>query len=686
MKDETQNDDGVESKSKEDAAAKETATERPVNGLAGLKHWTYDLRSGLMVAMVSLPFSMGIAITSGAPPIAGVVSAIIAGFLVPFLGGSFVTISGPAAGLAPALFSGMIALATAEIGKEVAAGKTTQELLEIGFPLLLVAISIAGVLQVVLARFKVARLSAIFPAAAIEGMLAAIGLIIMVKQLPLLFGVDFEAHEFWGMILEVPEHFHEIYLPALITGVCCTVSLFVLSELPFKFLKVLPPPVWVFIMGSIVFQLIFQIPNEQFTHKQRAANDLMTRQLTTEHREMVTRLNGELEADLSTQELTTEERVAIKSLHEQLKLELANSELSEEQLAAIGQLKTELTSEQIEAYQKLPHLGYCINIPDNPLGDGIQLPDYRRVFRNPRLWFVIAYVVIVLLMIDATESLATIVAVDKLDPFKRRSNPDDTLQAMGACNFASSILGGLTIIPGIVKSTTNIIGGGRTLWANFFNAVMLLMFMLLARPLINHVPLAVLASILIFVGWKLCGPKVWKHTASIGIEQLAVFLVTLIVTVSTDLLIGIFVGVLMKLLMDLSLIGLASRVSRVDNGNCESRRSLFERFFSVFQNPATQAGLQEDGTYQIFFERPLHCFNLFHVIRELQEVPKDSNRLRLNFSSTANVIDHTAAEAVLHYLDELKREGKEIELIGWDDFVALSDHQAAIRLRLVETQ
>ena len=74
-------------------------TEKPRNGLAGLKHWPYDLRSGFTVAMISLPFSMGIAMTSGAPPICGIVSAIIAGFLLPFLGGSYVTISGPAAGL-----------------------------------------------------------------------------------------------------------------------------------------------------------------------------------------------------------------------------------------------------------------------------------------------------------------------------------------------------------------------------------------------------------------------------------------------------------------------------------------------------------------------------------------------------------------------------------------------------------
>ena len=75
--------------------------EKPSNGLAGLKHWRYDMVAGLMVSLTSLPLSLGIAVASGAPPIAGLISSIIAGLILPFLGGSFVTISGPAAGLRP---------------------------------------------------------------------------------------------------------------------------------------------------------------------------------------------------------------------------------------------------------------------------------------------------------------------------------------------------------------------------------------------------------------------------------------------------------------------------------------------------------------------------------------------------------------------------------------------------------
>jgi MFS superfamily sulfate permease-like transporter len=138
------------------------------------------------------------------------------------------------------------------------------------------------------------------------------------------------------------------------------------------------------------------------------------------------------------------------------------------------------------------------------------------------------YIVVTLLLIDGTESLATITAVDKLDPYHRRSDPDRTLLAMGVCNVCASLAGGLTIIPGIVKSTANIIGGGRTQWANFYNACFLLSFLFLGRDLINLVPMAVLASILVYIGFKLCRPKVWWNVAQVGTEQLFVFTVTVL--------------------------------------------------------------------------------------------------------------------------------------------------------------
>ena len=553
----------------------------PQNGLAGLKHWSFDMRSGFMVAMISLPFSMGIAITSGAPAICGIMSAIIAGFVLPFLGGSYVTISGPAAGLAPSIFSGIVLLGTAYMGKDA----SNEAIMEAGYPLILVAIVFAGVLQVVLARLKVAQLCAIFPAAAIEGMLAAIGLLIIVKQLPLFLGQKFESHEFWEMLAEAPRKLQTMdsaTWQVLGLAVGCVALLFILAAIPSKLLKVMPPPVWVFFIGTIVSSLILHLDKR-----------------------------------------------------------------------------------------------FLINVP-NPLEHGIQLPHFQTVFSNPHMWGEIAYLVVLLLLIDGTESLATIMAVDKLDPYHRRSSPDKTLQAMGVSNVASSFFGGLTIIPGIVKSTANIIGGGRTQWANFYNACFLLIFLLAARPLINMVPYVVLASILTFVGFKLCRPKVWAHTAHIGMEQLVIFAFTVLVTVTTDLLIGIIAGVALKLVLNLWYLGLAYRLSAVNGMQAPGYTT---RFLNLFRNPVSKRELRS-GVYDLYLNRPLVCFNLFHVIRELQHIPNEAKEVNLHFTPLVVLVDHTTAETLFHYVEDFNSRQLPMRLVNWEQLRPLSHHPAAYQLGL----
>jgi MFS superfamily sulfate permease-like transporter len=555
-------------------------TEKPRNGLAGLKHWPYDLRSGFTVAMISLPFSMGIAMTSGAPPICGIMSAIIAGFVLPFLGGSYVTISGPAAGLAPALFAGMIALGHARLGR----GGSTSELLAVGYPLVLVAIAIAGVLQVILAKLKVARLSAIFPAAAIQGMLAAIGLMIIVKQIPLFMGVKFEAHEFWAVLGEVPRHVPSMSYPVCALGVGCLGALFVLSALPGRLLKVMPPPVWVFVAGSVFSTLILKLDKH-----------------------------------------------------------------------------------------------YLINVPDS-LEHGLVFPQFGEAFTNTALLLPLAYLVVTLLLIDATESLATIAAVDNIDPYRRRSDPDRTLLAMGVSNGASSLLGGLTIIPGIVKSTANVMAGGRTQWANFYNACFLLLFVLLGRYVIDMVPMAVLAAILVFIGYKLCKPAVWLKVARVGTEQLVVFFTTLLVTVTTDLLIGIVAGVVLELVLNLWYVGLWHTLR---NGSEFDKPNFAVRFLSLFRNPVSQRELAED-TYHLYLDGPLVCFNLFHVIRELGQLPHGTQAVYLHLSLRVPIVDHTTGESLRHFLEEFSGQDQSPRLVieGWDHMRRLSKHDTSTRLAL----
>ena len=158
--------------------------------------------------------------------------------------------------------------------------------------------------------------------------------------------------------------------------------------------------------------------------------------------------------------------------------------------------------------------------------------------------------VVTLTMIDGVESLATAMAIDRIDPYHRKSQPNRLLFAMGVCNIASSLIGGLTIIPGGVKSKANIASGGRTLWANFTNAICLIIYMVFARDLINMIPKGVLASVLIYTGWKMCEPLVWNHIAHIGKEQLGIFTFTIVATLATDLLWGIIAGTVAKFAMN----------------------------------------------------------------------------------------------------------------------------------------
>jgi MFS superfamily sulfate permease-like transporter len=560
------------------------ATEKPRNGLAGLKHWRYDLRSGFTVAMISLPFSMGIAITSGAPPICGIVSAIIAGFVLPFLGGSYVTISGPAAGLAPALFAGMIALGHARLGR----GASQSELLAVGYPLVLVAIAIAGVVQVILAKLKVARLSAIFPIAAIQGMLTAIGLMIIVKQIPLFMGVKFEAHEFWAVLGEVPRHVQSMSPSVCGLGVGCLVALFVLAALPGRLLKVMPPPVWVFLAGTVVSTFILKLGK--------------------------------------------------------------------------------------------PNL---INVPD-PLKHGVVFPQFGDAFSHAALFLPLAYLVVTLVLIDGTESLATIAAVDNIDTYRRRSDPDRTLLAMGVSNGASSLLGGLTIIPGIIKSTANILGGGRTQWANFYNACFLLTFLLFGRYLINMVPMAVLAAILVFIGYKLCKPAVWLKVARVGTGQLVIFTLTVLVTVTTDLLMGIAAGIFLELLLNLWYVGLWHTLR---NGSEFARPSFAVRFLSLFRNPVSQRE-SDESTYHLYLDGPLVCFNLFHVIRELGQLPHGTQAVYVHLSSRVPLVDHTTGESLHRFLEEFSGRDQSPRLVieGWDHMRPLSKHETSTRIALATVE
>ena len=546
----------------------------PQNGIAGLKHLRYDIASGIVVSLVSLPLSSGIAIASGVPPIYGLISAIIAGLIFPLIGGSYVTIAGPAAGLAPAILAIMIALG----------GAGDAEHLGAGYPILLVVIFMVGIVQIGLALLKLARFAAIIPVSVVEGMLASIGLLIIVKQLPLFFGYTdkVHAHEFFEYVIDAPHFAQGMTVPVFAVAVSSLVLLFVLGSMKkSQLLKVVPPQLIAVIFGLILGHVF-----------------------------------------------------------------------------GLGNLGS----------------GFLITLPKETF-HGFHLPQFGELLARTDLWYAAAMGVITLTMIDGVESLATAMAIDRIDPFHRKSNPNRVLLGMGVCNIASSLIGGLTIIPGGVKSKVNIASGGRTLWANFTNAICLILYLYIGHDLISMIPKGVLAAVLIYTGWKMCEPVVWKHMAHIGKEQLAIYAFTIIATLFTDLLWGIVAGVIAKFALNMVLYRYAIAVAR-PNGH---EPSLWRSVLDFFSNPVGRRYVLSNE-YHLHLDKPLVCFNSMKLIAELDQVPPEANSVFVHLDSQVGLVDHTSCENLMHVVQEFSHNNVPVSIVGLERMQQLSDYPACTRV------
>ncbi len=552
--------------------------EKPQNGIAGLKHIRQDILSGIVVSLVSLPLSSGIAIASGCPPIIGLISAIIAGFVFPFIGGAYMTIAGPAAGLAPAVLICMGWLGG------VGDATTTGE----GYHFLLVVIFIVGCVQVVMSLLKLARFAAIIPVTVVEGMLASIGLLIIVKQLPKFFGFTgkIHAHEFLEFVKGVPEYAMGMNRPAFGVALASLLMLFVFGALrKIKFFQVVPPQLLGVIFGVVVGQMVGLGPQ------------------------------------------------------------------------------------------------FLIHLPENPFS-GIHSPDFGALLARHDLWQAAIASVVMLTMIDGVESLATAMAIDRIDPFHRKSDANRVLLAMGISNMASSLVGGLTIIPGGVKSKANIAAGGRTLWANFTNAVCLVIYLLVGASVINMIPLGVLASVLIFTGWKMCEPLVWRHMTHIGKEQVVIFSFTIVATLLTDLLIGIAAGVAANFVLSTLFCRHAIQTAKTAG---IKNLSLVGCIRDFFRNPVRQREYC-DGVYHMYVDKPLVCFNTMQLSEELDEIPSDVKAVEVHLEERVALIDHTAAENLMHAIKEHSHSNVEVKLIGLERLERLSHYDACVRVASPVTQ
>ena len=268
--------------------------------------------------------------------------------------------------------------------------------------------------------------------------------------------------------------------------------------------------------------------------------------------------------------------------------------------------------------------------------------------------FVFWKYVFMFLFVNSLESLLTVKAIDGLDPWKRVSDPNKDLVAVGAGNALSGLLGGLPMISEVARSSANVNFGGRTRWANFFHGFFLLVAMALFIPVIEMIPNSALAALLIAVGYRLASPNEFFKTYKIGAEQLTIFVVTIIVTVSTDLLVGIASGILTKFIFHIL--------------NGAPLRSLFKARYEFSES---------DTEYAIAVKDAAIFSNLIGFKKMFARI-KPGKKVTINFAD-ARIVDHTFMEQLHHFEEEYQHSGGVVSIVGFEQFQFLSNHPLAAR-------
>jgi len=308
-------------------------------------------------------------------------------------------------------------------------------------------------------------------------------------------------------------------------------------------------------------------------------------------------------------------------------------------------------SEHPASYEVGPR--FLVDMPEvlaNP-SSAFALPDFRGLATGTGLTYLMLFVII-----GSLESLLSAKAVELLDPWKRKTNFDRDLLAVGIANTLVAAIGGLPMISEIVRSKANIDSGGRTKWANAWHGVFLLGFVLLFPNMIHRIPLAALGAMLVYTGCRLASPSEFTRTFKVGTEQFVVFVVTIIATLATDLLIGIAVGIAMKVCFHL--------------WHGAPARGLFRADIST---------VTEGDQKVTIVVRRAAVFSNWLGLRKVIVAKGEVYRSVLVDLSATRLVDHSVMEK-LHELEaDFAASGKHLSVIGTDDHTPLSRHPHAAR-------
>ncbi len=498
-------------------------------------HLKDDLPAGLVVFLVALPLCLGIAMASGAPLFAGLIAGLVGGIVVSWASGSQLSVSGPAAGLTVIVLN-----AIEQLGS---------------YSAFLVSVVLAGIIQLILGYLRAGIIGAFFPSSVIKGMLAAIGLILIIKQLPHAVGYDiaFEGDESY-MNETVLSSFNEIVQAFSAMSLGSTVislgGLFLLIVWETKWLKRfsmvrLVPGALMVVLWGVGFNALALHYFPEFS-------------VTGKHLVSLVTTNG---------------------------------------FAEFTQL--------------------------------FVMPDFDHL-SNPHVYMV----AVTLAIIASLETLLSLEAVDKLDPLKRTAPTNRELKAQGLGNIISGLIGGLPVTAVIVRSSANINAGGRTRVSSFTHGILLLLSILYFTQILNLIPLACLAAILLHTGYKLAKPELFISLYHKGCNQFFPFVITVVAILATDLLMGVLIGIAVGL------------------------------YFVIKAHYHAAISLHHDGGhYTLMMHKDVSFLNKARLRSILDEVEENST-LTID-ASKAKFIDYDIQETLEGFLESAPDDNITVELYGF---------------------
>ena len=308
-----------------------------------------------------------------------------------------------------------------------------------------------------------------------------------------------------------------------------------------------------------------------------------------------------------------------------------------------------------KAYDVGPKL--LLDIPDNIM-ESIMHPNFAKI-GTIQFWTT----VISILIITSIESLAIAKAVDKIDPYKRKTDLNKDLTGIGISTMVAGMIGGLPIIAVIIRSTVNIHNGAKTKWSNMYQGLLLLLFIVVLSPVMRQVPLCAFAILLVYTGFKLASPAVFKQVYSQGTEQLIFFVATMILTLYTNLLIGLLGGLLLAMVSHM----LLARVS-------------IPRFFKMIYNSGSNLIENSEGNYNLNIKGIANFLGILKIDKLVSQIPAGAN-VNIDLSET-RLVGITYMDYLVDYLKTQNDTGGKVVIQGLDSHVSSSNYNRALKISL----